>query len=70
MSVYAGGYPTQTVRKYDKATLAYIGETANYGGIIYSVFVDGVEVQKPRWAYWFPRLYEFLEKRGWVWRQF
>jgi len=38
--IYVGGLTTRTVKKYDANTLAYIDETANYGGDIYSVFVD------------------------------
>ena len=29
--IYAGGYTTQTVRKYLKSDLSYVGESADYG---------------------------------------
>ena len=37
--IYASGYTTQTVRKYLKSDLSYIGESAIYGGTIYSIAV-------------------------------
>ena len=36
--VYAGG-ATNTVKKYLKSDLSYIGETPDYGGIIYAIAI-------------------------------
>ena len=38
--IYVGGAITQTVRKYLKSDLSYIGETASYGGAICAVAID------------------------------
>ena len=40
--LYVGGATTNTVRKYLKSDLSYIGETANYGGVIRSISQDSL----------------------------
>ena len=35
--IYAGGATTLTVRKYLKSNMAYVMETANYGGVVYAI---------------------------------
>ena len=42
--IYAGGYKTNTVRKYLKSNLSYIGETPSYGGGIVLIAVDDTHI--------------------------
>ena len=42
--IYAGGTTIQTVHKYLKADLSYIGETPSYGGTIYAIAVDDTHI--------------------------
>ena len=42
--IYAGGRNTQTVRKYLKSDMSYIGETVSYGGNIYSLVIDDTHI--------------------------
>ena len=47
---YVGGGTTQTVRKYLKSDLSYIGETANYGGAIQSISIDDIHIYVGGWT--------------------
>ena len=38
--IYAGGQTTNTVRKYLKSDLLYVGQTSSYGGNIRSIAID------------------------------
>ena len=40
MHIYVGGWTTQTVRKYLKSNLSYVGESDSYGGTINAIAVD------------------------------
>ena len=42
--IYAGGITTNTIRKYLKSDLSYIGETASYGGFINALWGDDTHV--------------------------
>ena len=42
--IYAGGITTNTIRKYLKSDLSYIGETASYGSEIYALWGDATHV--------------------------
>jgi len=42
--VYAAGLTTQTVRKYLKATMAFVGESPGYGGNIWVMIEDGIYI--------------------------
>jgi len=42
--LYIGGSTTETVRKYKKSDLSYVGETADYGGTVRAIAIDSTHI--------------------------